>query len=393
MSSVEQAVADNLRSMSDRDLDFALNYQHLEPSMRQSMEREVSRRKYWGSKSYHTGFTSRDGSLTIPEAKQSLAERWKNVAEQEREWLDNILSAEIKFEVDKEVISSLVSNAFNMGIKSMYYKRTPPAKLGLLPAPTGFTSVPSSSDLAETIKAMQWSNRFADLDAILAADKDLQPVTSPSWKTSQSIGRAFRTGSIAAGDQTVFFDMESTFDFSKYESIAIPDGKKEHIMDNDISSMYYHNVRILDYPGMLHAEKNCITSNQERADFWKEMRGIAMQPTSTIITARAPDYSARPFMGSVSEGIEPMRPSVQPMVKHIDHLPIITTVSAASYKEFKMPKSRDQSNMMKLQMNTEYGKFDFTTITQKLDADNTKKTSEEDLADTMSLIFSTKEDA
>ena len=88
-----------------------------------------------------------------------------------------------------------------------------------------------------------------------------------------------------------------------------------------------------------------------------------------------------------------MRPSVQPMVKHIDHLPIITTVSAASYKEFKMPKSRDQSNMMKLQMNTEYGKFDFTTITQKLDADNTKKTSEEDLADTMSLIFSTKEDA
>lgn len=386
MSSVEQAVADSLRNMSDRDLDFALNYQCLEPSMRQSMEREVSRRKYWGSKSHHTGFTSRDGSLVIPAATQSLSDKlkgmdWAGIAAKEREWMDSILSKEITLEINKEMVAALTKQAFSSGIKSMYYKRTPPAKIGLLPAPTGFTKTPDPAEMKTIINSM-FSQRAAafDVDAIIAADKDLQMAANPSWFSMQSKSRSLRSNSAAAGTKTVFFDTESTFDFSKYEDLSAT-SQKAYIMDNDISFMYPHTIKVLDYPNLIHAEASIINTPKMNDDIWKKFRdiNIEIQPAQTAIKARMPDACVNLNPSTAAEGIYPVIPSCEIIVQHLTKPTF----------EMKVLKNREFGG-------TEAVKVDFSKVGSLLSwavEGNTKKTSEEDLADTMSLIFGIKEDA
>jgi hypothetical protein len=368
---VQKAVEDDVRSMSMADIEFALNYQILEPVMRTSMEREVNRRKGRGSS--HTGFTSRDGSLVIPTAELSWADKlksldWAGIAAQERLWMDSIISKEITLEIDKEAIAAITQRAFSSGIKSMYYKRSMPPP-GLLPAPTGFTEAPEPSGLASLLDAYKMRNSNDAIDALIAADKDLQVVT-PSWASNfQSIGRAFRSNSAAAGEKVAFFDTESTFDFSKYESLGAVT-KKEYIMDNDISFMYPHTIKILDYPGLLHAEASIIGTPKSNVDLWQQFRdiNIEIQPAHTAIKARMPDASVNPNQCTVAEGIHPVtRPTF----------------------EMKVLKNREFGG-------SEPVKFDLSKISafsNWASEDNTKLSSEEDLADTMSLIFSTKEDA
>lgn len=358
-----QIVDADVRSMSMADIEFALNYQILEPVMRTSMEREVNRRKGRGSS--HTGFTSRDGSLIIPAATQSWADRLKgidlaDIAAKESLWMDSI-SKEITLEIDKEVIAALTKQAFSSGIKSMYYTRTPPSMPGLLPAPTGFTKTPDPDSVKTMIKSMvsQRSDIF-DVDAIIAADKDLQMVT-PSWASNfQSIGRAFRSNSAAAGEKVAFFDTESTFDFSKYESLGAVT-KKEYIMDNDISFMYPHTIKILDYPGLLHAEASIIGTPKSNVDLWQQFRdiNIEIQPVQTAIKSRMPDACVNLNPSTATEGIYP--------------------VTKPTF-EMKVLKSREFGEMAAT-------KFEFKTLAF------TQLAAEEDLADTMSLIFNTKEDA
>ena len=372
MSSVEQAVADTLRNMSDRDLDFALNYQHLEPSMRQSMEREVSRRQYWGSKSHHTGFTSRDGSLVIPAATQSLTDKlksvdWVDIAEKESQWMNSVLNKEINLEIDNELIAALTKQAFSSGIKSMYYKRLLPPP-GLLPAPTGFTEAPEPIDFAELLGAYKMRNSNASIDAIIAADKDLQMVTPSRTDTFQSIGRSLRTSTAAGGKKTVFFDIEATFDFDKYQDLTLEAcNKKEYIMDNDILFMYPQTVKVLDYPGLLLGETVALRPHGLHDDIWKNFRGLTIQPAHTAIKARAPDACVHLNSNAAADGIYP--------------------VTSPTF-EMKVLKNREFGK-------TEACKFDIGAIGPFMSwtAGNTKKSSEEDLADTMSLIFDIKEDA
>lgn len=367
----QQAVATEVRNMSMADIEFALNYQVLEPAMRTSMEREVNRRKGRGSS--HTGFTSKDGSLVIPSATQSWSDRLKSIdlagiVEQERLWMEK-LSGEITLEINKEMVAALTKQAFSSGIKSMYYKRSMPPP-GLLPAPTGFTQLPDPAETKSIINSMfSQRSEFFDAAAVIAADKDLQTVSSPSWSSFQSIGRAFRTSSATAGEKAVYFDTESTFDFSKYEDLSAT-SKKEYIMDNDISFMYPHTIKILDYPGLIHAESRIISTPKSDVDLWQQFRdiNIDIQPARTAIKARMPDVCVNPNPSAAAEGIYP--------------------VTSPTF-EMKVLKNREFGK-------SEAVKFDLSKISafsSWASEGNTKKSSEEDLADTLSLIFSTKEDA
>lgn len=334
-----QAVDADVRNMSAADIEFALNYQVLEPAMRASMEHEVNRRKGRGSS--HTGFTSKDGSLVIPSATQSWSDRLKSldfagIFEQERLWMEK-LSSEITLDIDKEMIAALTKQSLNLGIKSMYYKRSIPPH-GLLPAPTGFIEPTTRLELSTLLDAYKMRNSSPSIDAIIAATAD---------------------------KKAVFFDIESTFDFSKYEDLSTT-SKKEYIMDNDISFMY--PTKILDYPGLIHAESRIISTPKLEVDLWQQFRDIEIQPVRTAIKSRMPDVCVNLNPSVVAEGIYP--------------------VTSPTF-DMKVLKKREfgKSEAMMFDL-SEIGAF-----SSHAPKGTTKKSSEEDLADTMSLIFGTKEDA
>lgn len=282
MSHYDSHIETIYAAMATSQLEFMLEYQNLTADVRYEVKRELNHR--YGRSAFHTGFTSLDGTLSIPVNKDKPLD-WSRIVEMEKQWMESVIAHssnlcnEIPSSYFDDKMKAMLTAAADTGLKSMYYKRSMPSA-GLVPAPAGFKSVSDTAAITSALTAASKMRFNSDaVTSIIAADKDLQQITGPSWtkdsalSSIQSMSRALRDA-----PQRSFIDAESQFDLTKYSDFFY---SKPHRIPDDLELMYPHEMKIQDYPGQL------------KSSFWNpedyaEIKSLAKSMKVATVTASAP---------------------------------------------------------------------------------------------------------